>query len=473
MMAEVADPVHGLRTDLQSANRVGMITDLLGNPVTGADAPALAAIDDFVGGMLAYQTRAVRVLDVAADATEAPLVQVYAGYLHLLAEATGAEENARPYLAAAARALTHATPRERLLADALRHWIADEIDEVVEVFEAVLTAHPRDLATLKLLHYHQFNRGAFPAMLRAAERSVEAGPDLPYVHGMAAFGYEQLHLMRDAEQAARRALAIVPDDPWAQHALAHVMLTQGRIDEGVAFLEAAAPGWHDLNSFMVTHLWWHLALFYLSQGREGDALGAYDAQVWAVAKDYSQDQIGAVSLLARLEMAGIDVGDRWAELATYLAVRAGDVVQPFLSVQYLYGLVRAGRPEAGMLLAAIERRAARGGPWQEAALPLAHGLVAHAEGRHDAAVVALSDALPRLIRLGGSHAQRDLFDQLLLDAEVRSGRLVEAQQRLELRRAHDPDGVTLNRLLARVYGELGLPRQAAEAEARVARRLAG
>ena len=37
--------------------------------------------------------------------------------------------------------------------------------------------------------------------------------------------------------------------------------------------------------------------------------------------------------------------------------RAEDVEQPFLSVQYLYGLARAGRPEANRLMAAIRQRA--------------------------------------------------------------------------------------------------------------------
>ena len=58
--------------------------------------------------------------------------------------------------------------------------------------------------------------------------------------------------------------------------------------------------------------------------------------------------MGAVSLLARLEIAGIDIGRRWQDLADYLAARAEDTVQPFLTLQYLYGLARAGRPEADL-----------------------------------------------------------------------------------------------------------------------------
>ena len=452
-----------------------MAQDLWGNAISG-EAPGLAeAIDAFAGGLVAYEARAVDILASTERFPAHPLAQAYAGILHLLAEANGAEERARPFLARAEAALGAADPRERQVVAALGRWIEGDIDGTIAVLQALLADHPRDLAALKLLHYHLFNRGDFPALLKSARASAEVAPELWPVHGMAAFGYEQLHLLDEAEQAVWRGLSLLPADPWAQHALAHVLLTQGRIDEGIAFLESARPNWIGLNSFMLTHLWWHLALFYLSAGRADDALAAY-GHVWGVAKDYSQDQVGAVSLLAQLELAGVDVGDRWQELAGWLAVRADDVVQPFLSAQYLYGLARARRPEADTLLAAIEAAADADRQdrvvWKQAALPLAQGLVAHARGEFATAADRIEEALPRLIRLGGSHAQRDLFDQILLDARIRAGRLIEAQQTLELRRVHDPDGVPLNRRLAEVYRALGLHVEAEAAEARVRERLA-
>lgn len=84
----------------------------------------------------------------------------------------------------------------------------------------------------------------------------------------------------------------------------------------------------------------------------------------------------------------------------------------------------------------------------------------------------LGAALPRMVEIGGSHAQRDLFEQLHLDAAIRAGRLVSAQQTLEIRRGFDPDGVHLNRALADVYGRLDLPAQAAQAAARAEKTLA-
>ncbi len=176
------------------------------------------------------------------------------------------------------------------------------------------------------MQYFEFNRGNSADMLRIALKAGGANDDVPYVHGMKAFGYEQCHLLEEAESAARSALAMRCKEPWAQHALAHVFLTRGRIDEGARFLQESAHSWSGLNSFMLTHLWWHLALFYLSQGRGDQALDLYDRHCWGIAKNYSQDQIGAVSLLARLEIAGVDVGARWDDLGDHLAARATDTI---------------------------------------------------------------------------------------------------------------------------------------------------
>ena len=285
---------------------------------------------------------------------------------------------------------------------------------------------------------------------------------------MLAFGYEQCHLLEDAERTANHALSLLPCEPWAQHALAHVMLTGGRIREGARFLEAASDGWNDLTSFMYTHNWWHLALFHLSEGRYRDVLAIYDEHVWARDHTYSQDQVGAVSLLARLELAGQDVGSRWQALGRFLKKRHLDTVEPFLTLQYLYGLARAGLPEADTLMAAIEARA-RDAPvalrpaWREVALPAAAGVMAHARGDHVRARTTLGPVLVRMLEIGGSHAQRDLFEQIYLDSLLRSGERLGALQLLEARRRFEPNGVALNITLGNLYAASGLPAESTAA----------
>ena len=125
------------------------------------------------------------------------------------------------------------------------------------------------------------------------------------------------------------------------------MITQGRCEEGLAFMDSVQDTWVGLSSFMLTHNHWHRALFLIEQMRLDEALALHDAQVWGVNKDYSQDQIGSVSLLARLELAGQAVGEaRWQDVADRLVPRIHDHVQPFLDMHYLYGLAPAWRPQA-------------------------------------------------------------------------------------------------------------------------------
>lgn len=442
--------------------------DHLGNPVSTTAPDVLAGLNDFVGGFLAYETRAERIVAVADAHPDEVLANVYAGFLWLFLESPQGPVHARRYLAAAEQHAAGANAREQAHVEILRHWIAGDIPTVLQQAEALTTQFPHDLAIVKLQQYLAFNRGDSPQMLRAILKVLDVNADVAHAHGMAAFSYEQCHRLADAEQAARQALALQRKEPWAQHALAHVLLTQGRIEEGTAFLESVRDTWVDLNSFMLTHLWWHLAVFYLSRGRTAEALAIYDEHAWGVSKTYSQDQIGAVQLLTRLELVGADVGARWDDLADHLAARGPDTVEPFLSLLYLYGLARAQRPEAEVLLAAIEGRAQQApadirDTWARVAWPAAQGLVAYARGEFEPARRRLGEALPGLVGIGGSHAQRDLFNQLQLSAELRSGQWLTVQQALESRRLADPDDVPVNRALAQVYEAVGLPTLARQA----------
>jgi hypothetical protein len=121
---------------------------------------------------------------------------------------------------------------------------------------------------------------------------------------------------------------------------------------------------------------------------------------------------------------------------------------------------------AHALLQAIEHHAATApadtaSVWQRVAVPAARGLLAHATGDCKTAVEALGHALPRLVEIGGSHAQRDLFAQIHLDALLRSGHLAGAQNLLQPQVDAQPESRRLARQAARRYAALGLPGVAA------------
>ena len=437
-----------------------MLIDCLGNPATLNDESALAPLNDFVEGFIASEARAVNIL-AAAGSDRSPIVQACAAAVHMFAESADAPRNARPFLDRALNGEGRCTPRERRFMHAVAAWAEGDIPRAIALHEEQAREFPRDLASLKLGHYHLFNRGDSPGMLRLALAALPAAGDVPYLHGMLAFAWEQCHLLEEAEAAALKAIGMRRKEPWAHHALAHVMLTQGRIREGHAFLADVSGTWTGLNSFMVTHNWWHQALFALELGDHEEVLQLHDRQVWGVAKEYSQDQVNAVSLLARLELAGVDVGERWQDVGAYLAHRTADHVLPFLDMQYLYGLARAGRPEADTLMHNVELHAAKvaghaSEAWQRVCVPASRGLLAHARGDYSRAIDELGQALPRLVEIGGSHAQRDLFSQVFLDSLIRAGRLAGAQNLLAQQLRSQPESARLKRQAADVYAALGL-----------------
>ena len=442
--------------------------DPLGHAIRVQRPESVAALAGFVTGLLGYRRSVLDVLAAAAQ-DDSLIVQACAAALWMFSESPAGPPQAQAHLDRARRAGLPATPREQGFACAVSHWVAGDVAAAFALHERLAADHPRDLVSLKLGQYHAFNFGDSPGMLRLAWRARGAASDLACWQGMAAFGFEQCHRLHEAEHHARLALAIAAHEPWAEHALAHVMLTDGRFTEGRDFLQRASAPWRGLTSFMRTHNFWHLALFQLELGDDAAALALYDQEVWGVDKGYSQDQVGAVSLLARLELAGVDVGDRWQDLADHLTPRVSDQVQPFLDLQYLYGLARAGRPEAETMLANIRRHASQAPAasreaWQRVAAPAALGLCLHARGmarpaaaRWAEAADALGSAMPRLARIGGSHAQRDLFEQLWVDAMQRAGDHAAVLNLLQPRANAAPQSRRLTRRLHSVSTRLQLP----------------
>jgi tetratricopeptide (TPR) repeat protein len=453
----------------QSEAHFHMLTDIYGNEVTCDNPEIITGINGFITGYLSYTPVITEVFETAEAHPNSCLANAYSAFLWLFLESPEGPVKAQPFVDRAIKASHDASQREKWIAHIAQAWVHDDIPTVLELFEKILRANPRDLASLKLAQYHLFNKGDALDMLRLANLCYDASTDISYMHGMAAFAYEQCHLLDDAEKAAHRALDLNSDEPWAHHALAHVFLTQGRIDEGCEFLESVSANWAGLNSFMYTHNWWHLAVMYINRGRMDEALEIYDKHVWAREKDYSQDQVGAVSMLSRLELAGVDVGDRWQDVATYIAARGEDTTLPFMTMQYLLGLCKAQRPEAMVLMDAIRTKAeaeiktmdaSAAHPWNDVALPVCEAILALEDGKYSQAAKLLGRALPRLSEIGGSHAQRDLFEQLYLDALMKSQQWSKAQQLLETRRAYDPISIPINRELSKLYARSGLTRQA-------------
>jgi tetratricopeptide (TPR) repeat protein len=434
-----------------------------------ADATAIEALDFLREEWLGFGKRFPQFMEAAEREERCALVPVMAANLVLSMNSAEGHALGRRYLARARIMEKDASPREKAWIAATEAWIAGNTDKSLEIHEKMVAEWPRDMLAGKLGQLHAFNRGDAKAMLRIGERLLEDNRENHYAWGMCAFGLEECNRFDEAEQHARKAIGMERRDPWAHHALAHCFEARGRLTEGVAFLNSVSDTWEDCNSFMYTHNWWHLALFLIDLDRTDEALDLFDKRVWGVWKEFSEDQINAISLLARLELRGVDVGARWADVASYLKGRLHEHFVPFLDLQYLYALARAGKHSAVTeMLASLEDRAEHAKPfereaWADGTVPAAHGLAAHVKGDHAEATRLLGQAMPHLQTIGGSIAQRSLFGALHLDALVHAGWNDAALKILQADDRERPTVPATKRALADLYAKLGRTEQAMEA----------
>src|SRR5262249_52349136 len=123
---------------------------------------------------------------------------------------------------------------------------------------------------------------------------------------------------------------------------------------------------------------------------------------------------------------GVAVGNRWEELADKAEARIGDCASAFTLPHWMMALAATGRgAAAGRMLDAMRACANGNGTVaklvRDCAIPVAEAVRAHGQGRYDEAVEAMRPALGGMYRLGGSHAQQDVLEQVFVDAAVRAG----------------------------------------------------
>jgi hypothetical protein len=308
-----------------------------------------------------------------------------------------------------------ASEREQHFCAAVEAWFARDYWRARDLLDALTVRWPADLCAIKWGQYHAFNLGDAAALLRFGERARIVFEKEPYANGLYAFALEQNHRLEDAEDAGLLASELAIDDAWAHHAVAHVMETQGRARDGARWLDHCSHTWEKKGVFIRDHNWWHAALFRLALGREDEALSIFDERLWGAWPEFPQEQIGAVSMLWRLEMRGLDVGARWAPVVAQVRRRAGEHILPFLDLHYLYALARAGAEgEACSFLNSLKAHAeAASGQardfWRGVGIPAAEGVLAFARDDCELAAGSLARALPDLHLAGGSHAQRHVF----------------------------------------------------------------
>ena len=407
--------------------------------------PALDAYDRGVDAALGWKANA---LDLFREATrlDPSLAVAHAG-----AAACLFLEERFGEARAAGKAAQAATPgvslRERSYVNGISLWTAGQVPEAEAAMREHLAHSPRDLAIIQRLYFVFFWRGQFPAMLEATSELLRHHPESSYMLGMHAFALEEAGRCAEAMRLAEQAIAREPEDAWSIHALAHALYESAAFDTGVTRLPAAIEPCRGLNWFQ-NHLWWHLVLMHLSRGEYARVSDLSRRLFEQAPSSIAGDLHDSISLLWRLELTGHPPGDRWQP---FTAIARDRIVRTGLlfHVAHVAMALAGGGDWAGVdtQLALLRERAPKDptGLMGEVTLPLVEGLHAFAARDWPRVIAKIEPVRARIVELGGSRAQRDVFHDTLIEACFRGGDMDRAERLLGERLHRRPDHFWINR----------------------------
>ncbi len=456
--------------------------DCRGVPVSGGRADAIEGLEQAIDAALGFRGDAIAMIDRVLE--EHP--DFVMGWLFKAGWMTQAMET-RVYgemVAArdqAEKLLGNANDRERGHFAAVKAWTDGDFFGAVQQWEAVLTAHPKDLFALALVHYTDVLLGDVAGQRDVVARVFnlwdESVPGYEFVLGFYSFGLEENRDFRYAEELGRQALSIRPDHPYAVHAVSHVMEMCGRQAGGIRLMGDYVDRWGTSN--FANHLWWHTSLFHLDIEEHARVLEIYDQHLCSADKQGDKyEELDAVALLWRMKMLGVDVGDRWTFLADKWTPAAQDTLYAFNDVHAMMAFVAAGREDAqAELLNANERYLesasdANVAMSREIGVPFCLAVQDFQAERYNDCVERLLPVRYRTHRLGGSFAQRDIIGWTLLEAALRAKRYDLALGLANERSALKPTSVQGWRAVARAFKGLGNTSKADQADAKAASLLA-
>jgi tetratricopeptide (TPR) repeat protein len=412
------------------------IHDVRGLSITAPSAAVVGRYDALLDDLYFYRPGVLDRLDALLEENpEFVLGHLLMGYSLMTEGSVEVHKKARKRLRQS-EALP-ANRRERLHQEALRAWLAGDVAGRAAAWEQILLEWPLDL-----LAFRQYTGTLFWSGDKRHQAEVTAGmashwgsqvPGYGHFLSAHAFAMEEVGNYAVAERCARAALAIEGQDLWALHGLAHVLEMQGRTDEGIEVLEDAAHFLNDYNLFR-GHLWWHLGLFKFARANFDEVLELFDREIYPKASTFYLDIQNGVSLLARLEFQGVDVGAaRWERLAQASLQSATTCTLWFTAMHHVMALLNSGRLSAAN--AAVDYLDSAGEESNQAALAaeLSRAAAAYCEDRHFEALQRMLAVRQVHGELGASHAQQDLYDQVMVMAALRLGDWPRVRQLLKAR----------------------------------------
>jgi hypothetical protein len=418
--------------------------DRYGLNLSTASSVAAEAYRDGIDLLLSAWTGAAEAFDrsIAAD-PEFALSHIARARIHTLYQ----QGDIARKKAALARELVarNGSERERSHVETLALAVEGRIPAALTSALTHIEAWPRD-AVVMSLPLGAFGLFAFSGMADHDRARVELcerharhyGEDWWYLtsHGWA--------LTENGDVAAGRAITerafeMRKANANAAHALLHAMFEDGSVADADALVTQWIPT-YDRSGILHGHILWHQALGALEYGDAARALAIYtDVLKPSVTRAPPLNAVtDGASLLWRLSAYGHDVaGDLWADADAFARAAFPKSSIPFADV-HMALFAAATRNQAALeeRLGVIEKRLADG---KLPAGPVVPGIVramtAFAGGDYAGCVSYLEPVLDEVVRIGGSHAQRELIEDTFIVALMKCGDLARARAMLD-RRLH-------------------------------------
>ena len=422
-----------------------VIHDQFGLDITLSNPKILDSWNNTILSFLAHGADVSKNLNLTLKQSELfPMPYIASGYFSMLLGQKNLVEGAiSSYKEASRQAkIIEITKREQNYLDGLDSLISGNHSSAINHLEKILELNPEDGFAAKLVHAIQFIIGDAKGMRSTLETIIDSysdeNPAKSYIQGCLAFALEETGEYKKAEKTGRQAFEATNNDAWALHAVAHVYEMTGQVRTGIQWLQSNSSAWSHCNNFKF-HCWWHLALFYLDRKEFDKVLNLYDQEIRHKKTDDYRDIANGASLLARLEIEKVNVGNRWEELARASENHTDDNCLVFADLHYLLSLTSGNRIKSAELLSSNIQNFAHNGKnfmskiASEVGVSVTSGITAYQESNYFTAYQHLSRAWPKLHKIGGSHAQRDVFERLTIESAIRSGRADAAANLLNTR----------------------------------------
>ena len=409
-------------------------TDRYGLEITTSSGRAVEHFQEGMDRLLSYSAGAEDAFG-AALAIDPGLAVAHTG-LALLALVQGDAATARASAGRARDTVTGATRRERQHVEALGALIGGETARGLALVDEHVAEFPRDaIAVHQAGNAIALAGGSDREAHRVAfmERLAPAYGDDWWYQVALGFAYHEVDRFEESRRLSERSLQQYPSNANAVHNLAHIAFETLDTEAGAAGLEEWLERYDRRASFHC-HLAWHLALFELHRGRAEEARAIYERDI-ATAENHRLAVMDGAALLWRFGLyQALDSPPPWRPLADL----AREVARP----GFVFGDVHAALAYAACgdaaalatLTSGLEALGARGHPIAAAvALPLVRGAAAFAAGDHAGAVAHLEPVEAEMHRMGGSHAQWEIFEETMVVCYLELGRHAGAARLLRRR----------------------------------------